>query len=121
MRSTVYDRFKRTGLMTGAERPVVEKAKVAASSVAEQTGLPAAAAIPPTPRAPEIPTEAYPPNSDDEPAPTDAAEEEHHGTPENPVDFVNGKLIIRTDSGELFELKQFNSPASTPKANGFPS
>lgn len=116
MRSTVYDRFKRTGLMTGAEHPMaaqVDRAQVAASSLAKSTGLPAAAAAVPVPgpRDPEVPAESYPPSSDDEPLPTDAAEEEpvHHGTPENPVDFVDGKLIIRADSGELFELKSLKS------------
>ncbi len=123
MRSTVYDRMQRTGLMTSSERPLanqVGRAQTAASSLAKSTGLPAAAAAVPNSRDPEVPVETFPPSSDDEPLPEDAAEPDavHHGTPENPVDFVDGKLIIRSDSGELFELKSLAQSKNSPK-NGF--
>jgi hypothetical protein len=95
MRSTVYDRFKKTGLLTDAERQGVP------TVTPEMTGK--------TPKSfPSRRAEEFAPTSEDEPPATDPAQEEHHGTMENPVDLVDNKLIIRLDDGQLYELKMLS-------------
>jgi len=118
VRSTVYDRYKKTGLMTGSDHPLasqLERAGTAASAVASQTGLPAAAAAAPVKSPLTVPT----PDEDTNPVETAEPEEEkHHGTTENPLDLVDGKVVVRLDSGELVEIS-FNS--ATPVGPESPS
>jgi hypothetical protein len=104
VRSTVYDRAKETGFLSSRDRgPVKAPVKAVSMTVA----------------APKEEAEEFPPSSDDEPLPTDAAEEEHHGTMKKPVDLVGGKLIIRLDDGQLYELKKLQEPGGA--AGGYDS
>lgn len=112
MRSTVFDRFKKSGLMTSSDGS--HGMKMAPSSPPSMT------VPPPEEPAKASPREGFPPSSEDEPEPSDPAEEEsgHHGTMDKPVDLVSGKLIIRLDDGQLYELKKLQNQGEEASFEG---